>query len=104
MKKLAFIVLTFVVLNSCKKATLNGNYFAFGSASGMCSGNCTTFFLIKKDNLYPDDMKYYDNKKLKFKNEKLSENSSQITLGDWLTHFTYGVFDGEKFQLLTYKQ
>ncbi len=30
----------------------------------------------------------------------LSENSRQITLGDWLTHFTYAVFDGDCFQLL----
>jgi UDP-2,3-diacylglucosamine hydrolase len=34
----------------------------------------------------------------------LSENSRQITLGDWLTHFTYGVFDGDRFQLLKYKE
>jgi UDP-2,3-diacylglucosamine hydrolase len=33
----------------------------------------------------------------------LSENSRQITLGDWLTHFTYGVFDGDRFQLLKYQ-
>jgi UDP-2,3-diacylglucosamine hydrolase len=34
----------------------------------------------------------------------LSENSRQITLGDWLTHFTYGVFDGDRFQLLKYQE
>jgi hypothetical protein len=32
----------------------------------------------------------------------LSEKSRQITLGDWLTNFTYGMFDGEQFQLLKY--
>lgn len=31
--------------------------------------------------------------------EKLNEKARQIVLGDWLTHFTYGVFDGEKFEL-----
>jgi UDP-2,3-diacylglucosamine hydrolase len=36
-------------------------------------------------------------------NEKLTENCRQITLGDWLTHFTYGVFDGEQFELLSWK-
>jgi UDP-2,3-diacylglucosamine hydrolase len=36
-------------------------------------------------------------------NTALSASSRQITLGDWLTHFTYGVFDGEQFQLLTFK-
>lgn len=34
--------------------------------------------------------------------ELLSEKSRQITLGDWLTNFTYGVFDGTQFQLLKY--
>jgi UDP-2,3-diacylglucosamine hydrolase len=33
----------------------------------------------------------------------LTETSRQITLGDWITHFTYGVFDGENFQLLKYE-
>ncbi|MCX6247779.1 MAG: UDP-2,3-diacylglucosamine diphosphatase [Bacteroidetes bacterium] len=33
----------------------------------------------------------------------LSEGSRQITLGDWITNFTYGVFDGEQFQLLKYR-
>lgn len=33
---------------------------------------------------------------------KVSEESRQFTLGDWLTHFTYGVFDGDTFQLLKY--
>lgn len=28
-------------------------------------------------------------------------NGSYVNLGDWLRHFTYGVFDGTSFQLLT---
>ncbi len=32
----------------------------------------------------------------------LTERSRQITLGDWLTHFTYGVFEGNLFQLRKY--
>ncbi len=32
----------------------------------------------------------------------LSDKATQITLGDWLTNFTYGVFDGNEFQLLKY--
>ncbi|MEI7982705.1 MAG: UDP-2,3-diacylglucosamine diphosphatase [Bacteroidota bacterium] len=31
--------------------------------------------------------------------EKLNEKACQIVLGDWLTHFSYGVFDGENFEL-----
>lgn len=30
---------------------------------------------------------------------KVGENSSYFNLGDWITHFTYGVFDGERFVL-----
>lgn len=29
----------------------------------------------------------------------VGEKAQQIVLGDWLTHFSYGVFDGEDFQL-----
>lgn len=31
--------------------------------------------------------------------EPLSGGSQYVHLGDWITHFTYGVFDGEKFEL-----
>lgn len=30
---------------------------------------------------------------------KLNDQSIYINLGDWITHFTYGVFDGEEFRL-----
>ena len=33
----------------------------------------------------------------------LNENSVYINLGDWVKYFTYGVFDGEKFQLIKFK-
>lgn len=36
-------------------------------------------------------------------NRAVGEKSSFILLGDWLSHFSYGVFDGEKFELLTVK-
>ena len=29
----------------------------------------------------------------------LGMNSNYINLGDWITHFTYGVFDGKTFTL-----
>ncbi|MDR2206650.1 MAG: UDP-2,3-diacylglucosamine diphosphatase [Flavobacteriaceae bacterium] len=29
----------------------------------------------------------------------IGENSKYINLGDWISHFTYGIFDGEKFEL-----
>ena len=30
---------------------------------------------------------------------KVGENSTYFNLGDWINHYTYGVFDGEKFEL-----
>lgn len=33
---------------------------------------------------------------------KVGKDSEYINLGDWITYFTYGVFDGEKFELLEY--
>ncbi|WP_417352450.1 UDP-2,3-diacylglucosamine diphosphatase [Flavobacterium alkalisoli] len=33
----------------------------------------------------------------------LGKNSTYINLGDWIGYFTYGVFDGEKFELKEYK-
>ncbi|WP_299582510.1 UDP-2,3-diacylglucosamine diphosphatase [uncultured Sunxiuqinia sp.] len=33
----------------------------------------------------------------------LEKNTRYINLGDWITHFSYGVFDGKTFELKTYK-
>ncbi|RYJ41618.1 UDP-2,3-diacylglucosamine diphosphatase [Flavobacterium beibuense] len=33
----------------------------------------------------------------------LGKNSTYINLGDWIGYFTYGIFDGEKFELKEYK-
>ncbi len=32
-------------------------------------------------------------------NFKVGENSTYFNLGDWITHYTYGVFDGKNFEL-----
>ncbi len=32
----------------------------------------------------------------------LSQNARQVVLGDWLTHFTYAVFDGKELELKTF--
>lgn len=36
-------------------------------------------------------------------NIKIGENSQFVNLGDWITHFTYAVFDGENLELKKYK-
>jgi UDP-2,3-diacylglucosamine hydrolase len=33
---------------------------------------------------------------------KVGENSTYFNLGDWINHYTFGVFDGEKFEIKTY--
>jgi len=33
---------------------------------------------------------------------KVAKNSTYFNLGDWINHYTYGVFDGEKFELKKY--
>lgn len=33
----------------------------------------------------------------------LGKNSHYVNLGDWIVHYSYGVFDGEKFELKKYK-
>ena len=35
---------------------------------------------------------------------EMNKNVHFILLGDWIKHFSYGVFDGEKFELKTYKK
>ncbi len=32
----------------------------------------------------------------------VGNDANYVNLGDWITYFTYGVFDGEKFELKTY--
>ncbi len=34
---------------------------------------------------------------------QLEENTHYVNLGDWISYFSYGVFDGVKFELKTYK-
>ncbi|WP_297334602.1 UDP-2,3-diacylglucosamine diphosphatase [Flavobacterium sp.] len=34
---------------------------------------------------------------------KIGENATYINLGDWVGYFTYGIFDGETFELKEYK-
>jgi UDP-2,3-diacylglucosamine hydrolase len=35
-------------------------------------------------------------------NIPLAENARFVLLGDWITNFSYGVFDGVKFELKKY--
>ena len=37
-------------------------------------------------------------------NHQVAKNSKIIILGDWITHFTFGVFDGQNFELNHYQE
>ena len=36
-------------------------------------------------------------------NEPMNDKTNFVLLGDWINKFSYGVFDGEKFELKKYK-
>jgi len=75
MKPELIIIVVFLSLFSfCSKdKSTDYDYFAFGTAHGECIGNCARFFLIQNNNLYPDDMDYY-NTVLKFQKTPLPED------------------------------
>lgn len=70
--KIALVTIYFVLICSCTKDGLrNVDYFSFGKAYGFCIGNCATFFQIRGDKIYPDDMERYNQTDMKFKPEPL---------------------------------
>ena len=70
-KNIATILVLLVLLFSCTKDNLeNIEYFSFGDAHGFCLENCANFFMLKDDNVYPDDMNRYL-EPMKFKSEPL---------------------------------
>ena len=77
MKKIILTALVLVVLTSCRKAIIYGDYFIFGVSYSECEGNCVNYFMIKKEQLYPDNMTNFG-EKLKFKNRKLSEDKYKV--------------------------
>jgi hypothetical protein len=70
--KIVPLIALLFLSTSCTKDKLdNLDYFSFGSAYGFCQGNCANFYLIKDENIYPDDMDYYLGSPLSFKAEPL---------------------------------
>ena len=70
--KMSPMIVLLVFLFSCEKENHdNLEYFSFGIAHGFCLENCADFFIIKDNNVYPDDMDRYL-EPLKFKSEPLS--------------------------------
>lgn len=92
--------------------------FAFGIAhkwsksSRLAKINIQDQFDVNKEGMYkfatdilknePVDYFIFGHRHVK-KNEPIGENSRFVLLGDWIKNFSYGVFDGEKFELKSYR-
>jgi len=76
-KLISFTVFILMVTCCTKRDLADIEYFTFGTAYGECSGNCAIFFMIKDNNLYPDDFDYYSGT-LSFKNEPLSDEKYNL--------------------------
>lgn len=64
--------------------------------------------IVKNEGIYKFAEKYYRTEKADYfifghrhwmTAEKIGKNSTFVFLGDWVTRFSYGVFDGERFEL-----
>lgn len=70
-------------------------------------------FVVNKDGMYKFAADFLNTKQVDYfimghrhrmVNQKMNENTSFVLLGDWIGSFSYGIFDGEKFELKQYKQ
>lgn len=68
-------------------------------------------FSVKQDGMYKFAEKYLENESIDYfifghrhqmANEQMNEKTSFVLLGDWINKFSYGVFDGEKFEMKKY--
>ena len=68
--------------------------------------------IVKNEGIYKFAEQYYQKEKIDYfifghrhwlAQEKIGENAEFIFLGDWISRFSYGIFDGNKFELKKYK-
>ena len=62
MKKILIVSFISLAAFTCNKNKLNSKsveYVSFGSAHGHCVGDCSKFFKIEKEKLYPDNISRY---------------------------------------------
>jgi hypothetical protein len=83
MKKQILLMLTIIVLFSCRKQDdylpNNSSYFAFGKYYGFCFGNCAHFFSISSGKLYRDNMERFEGA-LKFNGDALSKDDYSLAI------------------------
>ena len=85
---------------------------AWSKKSRLTKGMCIPFKGEEKEGLYLFAKSVLEHEEVDYfifghrhllLNLPLEKNSRYINLGDWISHFSYGVFDGENFELKTYK-
>ncbi len=77
MKNLILTISILLLLTNCRKSTSLGDHFIFGSSFSECDENCANYFMLKKGELYPDNMTSGSDK-LKFKNKQLSQDKIDL--------------------------
>jgi UDP-2,3-diacylglucosamine hydrolase len=69
-------------------------------------------FRVKEDGMYKFAEEYLEKESIDYfifghrhqmVNEPMNDKTNFVLLGDWINKFSYGVFDGEKFELKEYK-
>ncbi|MBK7880264.1 MAG: hypothetical protein JNK69_09680 [Saprospiraceae bacterium] len=73
-KLIAFIIIcNSFWLAGCCKIEPEEQLFIFGRYFGECVGDCGTFYKLTVQSLLPDKEAYYNNQKINFSNQPLSE-------------------------------
>lgn len=84
----------------------------WSESSRLSKPSCGSEFLVKNEGLYKFAGNFLQNKHVDYfimghrhqmVNEKINDKSSFVLLGDWINFYSYGIFDGEKFELKNYK-
>lgn len=84
----------------------------WSASSRLSKSDYDQYFMVNQDGMYKFAADFLKTNAINYfvfghrhrlVNEKMNENTSYILLGDWIKSFSYGVFDGEKFELKKYK-
>lgn len=84
----------------------------WSKSSRMAKINIVEEFEVNKEGMYKFAENFLENEFIDYFifghrhlmiDSKIGQNSKFVLLGDWIKNFSYGVFDGEKFELKKYK-
>lgn len=84
----------------------------WSASSRLSNADSDSDYMANKDGMYKFAADFLQTNKIDYfimghrhqlVNEKINDDSRFIVLGDWIKAFSYGVFDGEKFELKRFK-